>query len=219
ITQIAEQITSENRRLSDVDKVEEVEAERLSSNALTEVVHEILTTPTTVYRPTSEDKTHTLIESEVHSFPSTPVITLEEKTLQKTNEPEITPDNKEQLTATITTTTTESELEKTKEIDEHYQEKPSIENLTRIIHEQSRKLDTDAQPDTYSILKTIETATHVITPDDYKKETEHISTSISEDEVSAISPTLTTVRQPSFDVQEAEKSSTQTFTESISSIT
>ncbi|CAF3594032.1 unnamed protein product, partial [Adineta steineri] len=216
ITQIAEQITSENRRLSDVDKVEEVEAERLSSNALTEVVHEILSTPTTIYRPTSEDKTHTLIESEVHSFPSTPVITLEEKTLQKTNEPEITPDNKEQLTAT---TTTESELEKTKEIDEHYQEKPSIENLTRIIHEQSRTPDTDTQPDTYSILKTIERATHTITPDDYKKETEHISTTISEDEVSAISPTLTTVRQPSFDVQEAEKSPTQTFTESISSIT
>jgi hypothetical protein len=51
VTETVQDITSEERRPSTEDTTKEVEAERLSSEALTEAVREILATPSTVHLP------------------------------------------------------------------------------------------------------------------------------------------------------------------------
>src|SRR5205823_1327983 len=59
-----QETTSEDRRPSSEDITKENEAERLSSEALTEAVREILATPLTVHLPSVDIKTETIESTE-----------------------------------------------------------------------------------------------------------------------------------------------------------
>jgi hypothetical protein len=126
-TEIVQEATAEGRPLSMDEATKEIEAERVSCEALTEAVREILAAPLPVHLPSAEHTTETITEVEhpeekpsvdslaqiteqIKSMISSPVTRKEEEVVQTTNaEQEVIPES------TITLFTTETVQETTPE--------------------------------------------------------------------------------------------------------
>ncbi|CAF3497813.1 unnamed protein product [Rotaria sordida] len=113
VIEIVEETTTESHPPSVEDKEKEHEAERISSEALTEAVREILATPLTVHLPTVDHTAHQILETEE---------ILEKPTL--TSVPEVTRPVEEVVRSKVIST--EEERRKSAEIKEEELQQPSI---------------------------------------------------------------------------------------------
>ncbi len=171
VIETTQETTSEDRQPSIEDTIREVEAERLSSEVLTEAVREILATPLTVHLPSVEHTTETTTEIEhldekpsvdsltqiteqIRSMISSPVTNKEEQVIQTTDtKDEVIPES------TTTLSTKETVQEETSE------DRPSlVDHATKEL--EAERLSSEALTEAVRQILTTPLTVHLPSVDD-----------------------------------------------------